>query len=121
MGSAGLKLEVLHEIPVTGSDIRAGAIRRSLPCTTATAHATGLRQTDQVHAQSERSLSPPFVDKAKINPIKLQGEADELAALAQALPAVVKKANNGMLPKDLNHGLKRIENHQNKLRTEWIE
>ena len=81
----------------------------------------GIRQADQVDAQSERSLPPPLVGKAKINPIKLQREAAEVAELAQAVPALVNQANKGMLPKDLNQRLKRIEKLSKQLRTELTE
>jgi hypothetical protein len=47
-----------------------------------------------------------------------QREADELARMAQTVPADVTKVREGMLPKDAIEKLKQIEKLSKRLRTE---
>jgi hypothetical protein len=49
---------------------------------------------------------------------ELQQEAEELAQLAQSIPAEVEQVNHGVLPKDLNNKLKRIEKLSKHLRSD---
>ncbi len=49
---------------------------------------------------------------------KLRRDADELAALAQSVPSAVDQTTKGVLPKDLNDKLKRIEKLAKGLRSQ---
>jgi len=48
-------------------------------------------------------------------------EANELANLADDIPSSVQQANKGLLPKDLNERLKRIEKLSKQLRRELTQ
>jgi hypothetical protein len=52
-----------------------------------------------------------------IDPAKLRRDAGELATLAQSVPTEVDQTTKGILPKDLNVKLKRIENLAKQLRS----
>jgi hypothetical protein len=58
---------------------------------------------------------PPRV---QIDPARLKREAEELAALAQSIPADMQKVGGGLLPKDLNEKLRKIEKLSKQLRKE---
>ena len=73
----------------------------------------GLREAEKHQIQSE----PPLPPKRNLDLVRLQREADELAKLAQAIPADVEDVNKGTLPKDLNGKLKRIEKLCKQLRS----
>lgn len=62
-------------------------------------------------ANSDR---PVFVQK--IDAAQVRREADELAQLADSIPASVDQASNGVLVKDLKDRLKRIEKLSKELR-----
>lgn len=64
-------------------------------------------------ATPSRPLAVPRVDRAQI-----KRDADELAQLASTVPAEVAKAANGILDKDLNDRLKKIEKLSKRLRSE---
>jgi signal transduction histidine kinase len=53
-----------------------------------------------------------------VNLEKVQHEADELSSLARTVSDDVRQVSGGMLPKDLNEKLKRIEKLSKQLRSE---
>lgn len=65
-------------------------------------------------ASPDRQLAPwPAVDRAQ-----LKKDADELAQLASTVPEDVSKAINGVLDKNLQDRLKKIEKLSKRLRSE---
>jgi hypothetical protein len=77
----------------------------------------GLHQAEKAEQQSERNIPPPQTSSRR-NPQVLQQDADELARLAQSIPADLEQINHGVLPKDLNNKLKRIEKLSKRLRND---
>jgi len=53
-------------------------------------------------------VTPPSAHR-RVDGAQLLREANELAKLANEVPPLVEQANKGLLPKDLNDRLKRIE------------
>jgi len=78
----------------------------------------GIRQADQAEAQNQRDIPPPLNQRGTIDLSKLKHDADELAALAQSVPPEVDQTARGILPKDLNEKLKRIEKLARQLRSQ---
>jgi len=78
----------------------------------------GVRQADQVEAQTEKSIPPPIVQRAHLDVAKLVQEADELARIAQTIPPDVASIQKGMLPKDVIEKLKQIEKLSKHLRSQ---
>jgi len=76
----------------------------------------GIRQADQTEEQTQKNIPPPASPRAKLDYAQLKHDADELAALAQSVPADVDQASKGVLPKDLAEKLKRIEKLAKQLR-----
>jgi len=56
--------------------------------------------------------------KPKIDAAQVKHDAEELVKLAEEIPSGVERANNGVLSKDLNDRLKRIEKLSKQLRRE---
>ena len=54
----------------------------------------------------------------RLDPEKLQRDADELARMSQSIPSDVASVRKGMLPKDVIEKLKQIEKLSKRLRTE---
>jgi len=54
----------------------------------------------------------------RVDPIKLQRDADELARTAQSIPSDVANIRRGTLPKDTIQKLKEIEKLSKRLRSE---
>jgi len=54
----------------------------------------------------------------RIDLVKLQQEADDLARTAQSVPTDVASVRQGTLPKDIIEKLKRIEKLSKRLRSE---
>ena len=54
----------------------------------------------------------------RIDPVKLQQEADDLARTAQTIPSDVASIRRGALPKDTLEKLKAIEKMSKRLRSE---
>lgn len=77
----------------------------------------GIRQADQTEAQTEKNVPPPLYKRANIDVGKLKRDADDLASLAQSIPNDVASAGRGILPKDLNEKLRRIEKLAKHLRS----
>lgn len=78
----------------------------------------GIRQADQVEAQTEKNIPPPAGPRTEINSEKVQRDADELASLAASIPPDLDRTAKGLLPKDLSKKLKRIEKLARQLRNE---
>ena len=60
----------------------------------------------------------PQTPTRRIDSVQVQKEADELARLAQTIPADVTSVRKGILPKDVIEKLKQIEKLSKRLRTE---
>ncbi len=80
-------------------------------------------QTSHRHmpTPSDASASPdaPVPAAAKQPPVDMaqfQKDADELARLAETIPPDIHNVQKGVLPKDLNERLKKIEKLSKKLR-----
>lgn len=56
--------------------------------------------------------------QSRIDPVKLQKEADDLARAAQSIPSDVANIRRGTLPKDTIQKLKDIEKLSKRLRNE---
>ena len=76
----------------------------------------GIRQADQTEAQTQNNIPPPANPHAVVDYARLKHDADELAALAQSVPAEVDQTSKGVLPKDLAEKLKKIEKLAKQLR-----
>ncbi len=77
----------------------------------------GIRQADKAAEQFEKSIPPPQVS-AHRNPRQLQQDADELARLAESIPSDIEQVGRGIVHKDLNERLKKIEKLSKRLRSE---
>ena len=76
----------------------------------------GVREADK---QINAPVDPPVKLKQKSADIALlKQEADELARLANTIPAQMDQVGRGQLPKDLDDQLKRIEKLAKHLRSE---
>jgi len=80
----------------------------------------GIRQADQTEAQTEKNIPPPPAPRRTVDYANLKHDADELAVLAQSVPAEVDQTSKGALPKDLSEKLKRIEKLAKHLRNSLI-
>ncbi len=67
--------------------------------------------------QKSQNEAPPTLTR-HIDFAQAQKEADELASLAQTVPADVASMRKGMLPKDATEKLKQIEKLSKHLRTQ---
>jgi hypothetical protein len=67
--------------------------------------------------QSQHSQQPQTPTR-RIDSVQVQKEADDLARMAQTIPADVASARKGMLPKDVIEKLKQIEKLSKRLRNE---
>jgi hypothetical protein len=54
----------------------------------------------------------------RVDPLKLQREADDLARIAQTIPSDIASIRGNMLPKDTLEKLKEIEKLSKRLRSE---
>jgi len=77
----------------------------------------GIREADKAEEKFEKSIPPPQVSVHR-NPRQLQQDANELARLAESIPADVEQVGRGILAKDLNERLKKIEKLSKRLRNE---
>jgi hypothetical protein len=77
----------------------------------------GIREADKTEEQFEKSIPPPR-GSVRGNPQQLQRDAKELATLAESVPADIERVSRGVLPKDLNERLKKIEKLSKRLREE---
>jgi len=69
-------------------------------------------------AQFDKSIPPPAYKRQSADPTKLREDANELASLAQSIPPAVDQTTKGILPKDLDQKLKRIEKLAKQLRSQ---
>ena len=81
-------------------------------------HATplGIREAAKAEEQANKNIPPPMVQRSALNPEKIQGDADQLATLAQSIPPDIDRTMKGMFPLDLNNRLKQIEKLAKRLR-----
>jgi hypothetical protein len=77
----------------------------------------GQHEADKAEAQFEKSVPPPVRQQRSTDLARLRQCADELANLAQSIPPDVDQTTKGMLPKDLDQKLKRIERLAKQLRS----
>ena len=66
-------------------------------------------------------VDPQPTQARKIDVVKLKTQADELAKLAAGVPPDIEQLKKGLLSKDLEHNLKRIEKLSKQLRQELNE
>ena len=76
----------------------------------------GIQAAQQAQADIEKSIPAPQIAARK--PEDLQRDADQLAMLAQTVPADIAKIRQGMLPKDVVQKLKQIEKLSKRLRSQ---
>jgi hypothetical protein len=77
-----------------------------------------LSDARQAEAQSQKDMPPPLYQKSNVDPAKLKRDASELASLADSIPPAIDATTQGILPKDLNEKLKRIEKLAKQLRSQ---
>lgn len=77
----------------------------------------GVRHADETEAQTDKNVPPPISRHANVDVTKLRHDADELASLAQSIRPDVDATAQGLLPKDLDQKLKRIEKLAKQLRS----
>jgi hypothetical protein len=77
----------------------------------------GVREADKLPNPAD---VPPQIkpQRRPADPAQVKRDADELARLAQSIPAQVEQVTRGQLPKDLTEQLKRIEKLSRQLRRE---
>ncbi len=78
----------------------------------------GIREADKIDVQSQKNMPPPASPHARVDPAKLKRDADELATLASSVPSAVNQTTMGVLPKELDQKLKRIEKLAKQLRSQ---
>src|SRR5579864_4531693 len=66
-------------------------------------------------------VDPQPAPARKIDVVKLRTQADELAKLAAGVPPDIDQLKKGLLSKDLQHNLKRIEKLSKQIRQELNE
>jgi hypothetical protein len=66
----------------------------------------------------EKNIPPPIVRRSTLDFAKLRQEGDELAKVAQSVPADVQNIEKGVFPKDVIQKLRQIERLSKHLRTE---
>ena len=77
----------------------------------------GIREGEQ--KINNQQTDPPREPKPRpVDSAKLKSDADELRDLADALPASIDQVAKGVMPKDLNDNLKKIEKLAKHLRSE---
>ena len=67
--------------------------------------------------QAKTAPNDPKLQR-RIDPVKLQRDADDLARTAQTIPSDVANIRRGTLPKDIIQRLKEIEKLSKRLRSE---
>jgi len=83
------------------------------------------RPIDQAWDRHQRNNSAmndnaPLQTHPSVDLSELKREAEELAKLSQSLPPDIEALSKGLLPKDLNDKLKRIEKLSKKLRSQLV-
>ena len=77
----------------------------------------GVRQADKTEAQTEKNVPPPREQARPVDMAKLKRDADQLASLAQSIPAAIESVQRGTLPKDLIEKLRQVEKLSKRLRS----
>jgi hypothetical protein len=77
----------------------------------------GVRQGEQIDAQTQQNIPPPGAPQRRIDMAKLSQDASELARLAQTIPSDVASMQQGILPKEAIEKLKQIEKLSKHLRS----
>ena len=78
----------------------------------------GVREADKTEAQTEKNVPPPSEQAKSLNTANLKCDADQLASLAQSIPADIENVQRGTLPKDLVEKLRQIQRLAKRLRSE---
>jgi hypothetical protein len=78
----------------------------------------GQHQADKAESQFDKSVPPPAHQHQIADSTKLREDANELASLAQSIPPAVDQTTKGILAKDLDQKLKRIEKLAKQLRSQ---
>jgi len=78
----------------------------------------GQHEADKAESQFDKSIPAPAQPRQTIDLTKLRQDANELANLAQSIPTAVDQTTKGLLPKDLDQKLKRIEKLAKQLRSQ---
>ncbi len=78
---------------------------------------SGNPQIDQAAAKASAQKGQNQSSASAVNSLALQRDAEELAKLASAIPSDVEQTTKGILPKDLDERLKRIEKLAKHLRS----
>jgi hypothetical protein len=78
----------------------------------------GVRDGEEAEQAAERSIPPPNPQPMRVNPARVRQQASELADLSRTVPLEVESSLHGVLPKDLNQKLKKIEKLSKQLRSE---
>lgn len=77
----------------------------------------GIQEAEKAQAAMEKSIpSPPIPSQRTL--ADFQRDAEQLATLAQSIPADLNSVSSGMLPKDAIQKLKQIEKVAKRLRSE---
>ena len=71
-----------------------------------------------LNTDTKHPAPTPETVRRRIDPAKLQRDADDLARLAQSIPTDAASIRQGMLPKDMIQKLKQIEKLSKRLRGE---
>jgi hypothetical protein len=88
------------------------------PASAQSTRPAGQHEADKAEAQFDKSIPPPAQQPQSTDLAKLRQDANELANLAQSIPPAVDQTTKGILPKDLDQKLKRIEKLAKQLRTQ---
>lgn len=78
----------------------------------------GIHDAEAAEQAAERSIPPPNPQRIRVDPVRVRRQAGELADLARTIPVEVESSLHGVLPKDLNQKLKKIEKLSKQLRSE---
>ena len=81
-------------------------------------HFPGLAQAAQQPNPADNTPSTLAPPKQHLDVAQMRSEAEELANLAQTIPAALEQVSKGVLPKDLSDKLKRIEKLSKTLRND---
>jgi hypothetical protein len=77
----------------------------------------GQHEAGKAEAQFDKDVPPPVHQPQTVDLSRLRQDADELANLARSVPPDVDQTTRGILPKDLDQKLKRIEKLAKQLRS----
>lgn len=78
----------------------------------------GVSEFEVAKAQVQAGAPSPIRALQGADLVKLKQDADQLATLAQLIPSDVDQTTKGILPKDLDQRLKRIEKLAKQLRSQ---